>query len=47
MLQIKYLIQLPMEVIGNVGYLLIDLIERVADYSPPKVAKSISTGFPQ
>jgi hypothetical protein len=47
MLQIEYFIQIPMEMVGNVGYLLIDLFERVAYDSPPKFARSISTGFPQ
>ena len=45
--QPQYFVQLPVKMVGNVGYLLVQLVERIAGYSPPKVDKSTSTGFPQ
>jgi hypothetical protein len=32
----------PMKVVGDVGYLLVQALEGVAAYSPPKLAKSTS-----
>ena len=40
-LQLDDLLERPMKVISDVGYLLIELIEGVARYSPPK--RPIST----
>ena len=34
MLQLEYLGERPVEVIGDVGYLLIELVEGVASYPP-------------
>jgi hypothetical protein len=45
MIQIKNGFRLPVEVVGDVGYLLVELFQRVAYDSPPKVDKSTSNGF--
>lgn len=34
MFQLKYFLARPVEIIGNIGYLLPELVERVARYSP-------------
>jgi len=45
MIQIKNGFRLPVEVVGDVGYLLVELFQRVAYDSPPRVDKSTSKGF--
>ena len=47
MIHFKDVIRLPVEEIGNIGYLLTQLIEGVADQSPPGAARSTSKGSPQ
>ena len=41
MLQCKHLVTRPMKVVGDIGYLLVEPVERVANY-PPKVLASTS-----
>jgi hypothetical protein len=40
--EIQDFISRPMKVIGDVGYLLVQTLEGVATYSPPRLAKSTS-----
>ena len=42
MLQFHDLTERPVEVIGDVGYLLVESIERVARYPPPERPRSTS-----
>jgi len=42
-LQIQNIQHGPVEMVRNIGYLLIDPFEGVACYSPPRFAKSTST----
>ena len=41
-LKIQDVIQRPVKVIGDVGYLLVQAVKGVACYSPPRLAKSTS-----
>jgi hypothetical protein len=41
-LEIQDVVQRPMKVIGDVGYLLVQVVEGVAYDSPPRLARSTS-----
>ena len=40
--QVQDIVQRPMKVVGNVGYLLVQSVEGVAYDSPPRLARSTS-----
>jgi hypothetical protein len=46
MLQLQDVAQRPVEVVGEIGYLLVELVEGVARY-PPTSLTLISTSVPQ
>jgi hypothetical protein len=42
MLQVEDFIRRPMEVVSDIGYLLVEMVERVAYDTPPRLARSTS-----
>jgi hypothetical protein len=46
MIQVQDRFRLPVKIIGDIGYLLVELVQRVAGY-PPSLARSTSNVFSQ